>query len=206
MNKTAFFYVITLILLSINANGESHAQSKAVVNIASAHSDLTLLSSLHKLGEGDMKIMFWNIYKAEFYSKTGNYDPHIYPQALKLTYKRDIDKSDFIEATSDQWNKLRKQNKATPITTEQENDWLQKLSTVFPNINNKDTILLVVDKNQNSHFYLQRSMSDPSSAGLSYKELGTITDTEFGPYFLSIWLSKHTSEPKLRNKLIGAKS
>lgn len=166
----------------------------------------SLLSNIKKLGEGDMSFLFWDLYKAEFFAGNKIYQPTHYPQALKLTYKRNIEKADFIEATQDQWSKLRKKHKSVAISAALEKSWLKKLSNIFPNISDKDTILLVVDENKKSHFYFKPNGSSISiDKNINYTKIGLIEDNAFGAYFLSIWLSEHTSEPKLRQKLIGKK-
>jgi hypothetical protein len=162
----------------------------------------TIVSSLKKIGEGQMKILFWKVYKAEFYSKTSPYNPQSYPKALKLTYQRDIKKQEFVSATQGEWNKLNSHLDKRIISQKQENKWLAQLNDIFPNIKESDAILFTLNKKKQANFYLQ-SASSSKAKPLIHNLLGTINDPAFGDYFLSIWLSENTSRPKLRKQLIA---
>lgn len=170
------------------------------ISINSKHSESALLSPLHKIGEGKMKVLFWKVYKAEFYAKD-KYDLiNVYPKALKLTYQRNIEKKEFIDATEDQWNKLNQQLAVKTVSKSVETKWLSKLSNIFPNITEDDVILFILNENKQANFYLKALQKNKTD---NYKLIGSITDPLFGEHFLSIWLSKYTSEPKLRKSLLG---
>lgn len=166
------------------------------------HNSSTLVSSLKKLGEGQMKILFWKVYKAEFYSDNSPYNSQSYPKALKLTYQRDIEKQEFVSATQGEWVKLNAHNDERIISQEQEDRWLTQLNDIFPNIKEGDVILFILNKKQQSNFYLE-TISKSKDKSSVHQLLGTINAPTFGDYFLSIWLSENTSEPKLRKQLIG---
>ncbi|WP_426369702.1 chalcone isomerase family protein [Pseudocolwellia sp. HL-MZ7] len=162
----------------------------------------TLASSLQKLGEGQMNILFWKVYKADFYSADSPYNEKTYPKALKLTYQRDIEKQEFIDATQGEWVKLNANFSERLIPQVQEDKWLTQLSEIFPDIKEDDVILFTLSKEKQANFYL-KAASNSESKSLDYQLLGSINEPTFGDYFLSIWLSEKTSEPKLRKKLIG---
>lgn len=166
------------------------------------YSSSTLVSSLKKLGEGQMKILFWKVYKAEFYSSSSPYNSQSYPKALKLTYQRDIEKQEFVSATQGEWVKLNSHNDERVISQEQEDRWLTQLNDIFPNIKEGDVILFILNKELQSNFYLE-TISGSKDKSSVHQLLGTINTPTFGDYFLSIWLSENTSEPKLRKQLIG---
>lgn len=161
------------------------------------------VSHLTKIGSGKMHFLFWHLYNAEFYAKNDIFQNDIYPQALKLTYQRDIKKADFIDATKDQWDKLKKLDEYINVPDELQILWIAKLNTIFTNIKTNDTILLVINESKESQFFLKKNNAEKNEPNINYKKIGMINQPEFGPYFLSIWLSKYTSEPKLRKKLIG---
>jgi hypothetical protein len=172
-------------------------------NISSKHNnDPTIVSSLKKLGEGQMKILFWKVYKAEFYSKTSPYNPQSYPKALKLTYQRDIKKQEFLSATQGEWDKLNSHLDKRIISQKQENKWLTQLSDIFPNIKESDVILFMLNKEKQANFYLQRASNSQAKPSV-HTLLGAINEPTFGDYFLSIWLSENTSRPKLRKQLLA---
>lgn len=157
-------------------------------------------SSLKKVGEGQMKVMFWKVYIAEFFSLKTPYNEDIYPKALKLTYQRDIEKQAFIEATQDQWQKLNKHFPQRLVSQAKEDEWLKQLNDIFPNIKTDDVIIFTLNNDKVARFFLTTNKNSDES---SFITLGQINDTAFGEYFLSIWLSERTTEPKLRKKLLA---
>lgn len=142
------------------------------------------LSELKKVGESKLKVLFWDVYNASLYNQTGEFQEDLYPQALKISYLRDIEAEDLIERTQQEWERLG-------VKQETYSPWIPLLVEIFPNIKKGDTILLNVSKNQHSEFYFND------------KSIGKITDKQFGPHFLRIWLDENSSYPAVRNKLIG---
>jgi len=169
----------------------------------SGYSSESLLSSLNKLGEGQLKVLFWKVYKAEFYTEGHEYSETQYPKALKLTYQRDIEKKEFIDVTKDQWVQLNSHYQERLVSETQEEQWLNQLKNIFPTIKDKDIILFILTKDKQAKFYLRTFDNKKNQYQQNFQSIGTILDPEFGDYFLSIWLSKNTSEPKLRKQLIG---
>jgi hypothetical protein len=142
------------------------------------------LVDLKKVGEAKLKVLFWDVYNSSFYSKTGEYQAEIFPQALNINYLRDIKAQNLIERTQDEWEKLG-------IEQATFSQWIPLLTNIFPDIKEGDTLLLSVGENQQSEFFFNG------------KTIGKITDTNFGKSFLRIWLDENCSYPKVRNKLIG---
>jgi hypothetical protein len=142
------------------------------------------LSELKKVGEAKLKVLFWDVYNSSLYSQTGEYQADDFPQALEINYLRDIDADDLIARTLGEWEKLGiKQDTFTA--------WVSPMTEIFPNIKKGDTLLLNVSRDQQSEFYFNG------------KAIGKITDKNFGPSFLRIWLDENCSYPKVRNQLIG---
>jgi hypothetical protein len=183
--KLCLFVLLCFIATSVCAN----IQTTSLINT-------TPLSDLHKLGEGRMKVMFWSVYDAQLYGETKQYKPTQYPQAIKLTYLRDIKSNAFIEATDDQWQGLA-------LTLPKKTQWLTQLKTIFPDIYENDKLILVVNKDQSSQFYYQAYDQKSQSYLKQPTAIGSINDKDFGTAFLAIWLSENTSRPKLRRQLIG---
>lgn len=153
-------------------------------------SAMPLLNNMYKHGEGEMSFLFWTLYKAELYSGQPDFDIKRYPQALKITYLRDISQQDLIEATQKQWRELG-------LNLPDEGQWLKDLASIWPDVNEGDVITLIVDAQQVSHFYLSNNNNVTT--------LGRLDNQAFGSSFLAIWLSKDTSRPDLRSQLIGYK-
>lgn len=141
-------------------------------------------NQLVKYGEGEMKVLFWQLYKAELFGSKNAYSFDDKQLALKITYYRDIDKNDLIEATADQWQHIGVTHQNIPM-------WLDELATIWPNIKKNDMLIVTRNEDNSASFF--------NNEGL----LGTVKDPDFGDAFLNIWLSNKTTRPKLREKLIG---
>ena len=140
-------------------------------------------SDLQLIGQGSMSWFFIDLYDAELYSKTGQYQLDQFPQALNITYQKNITKQDLLSATEKQWQQLG-------VNEQQALQWLSTLNTLWPNIKKGDQLLFRVEMNGDGYFYHNQ------------QPLGGIKDKQFSSAFLSIWLSPNTSEPALRKQLI----
>lgn len=138
------------------------------------------------VGEGKMTYMFWDVYNAKLHTKSGKYEPDAHPVKLSLTYLRDIEASDIVDATFEQWRHLDKDQHI-----EQYGDLLTGL---WPDVSEGDE--LSFSTNEQGH----------GTFAFNGEALKTVEDAEFSQAFLSIWLSENTSRPKLRNKLIGSEN
>jgi hypothetical protein len=144
---------------------------------------------MHKIGQAHMSVLFFDVYDIALFSKDKKWQQNNFPQALKITYLRDILKDDLLKATQEQWQHIAlKQAKQT--------DWINQLNMIWPDIKQSNGLTIVVDINQKSKFYF-------NSKNINNKLIGEISDPDFGPAFLAIWLGENTSEPKLRKRLIG---
>ncbi len=148
------------------------------------------LRDLYKHGQGTMQVYFWKLYDAEFYLPSKTLDLTDYPQALKITYLRDIKKKDLIEATKEQWQHIG-------LTHDNQNNWLQLLDEIWPEITKNDTLVIRVENDGASQFFYQKVGSS------NLVLLGDVDDSDFGENFLAIWLSPKTSRPDLREQLLG---
>ena len=142
------------------------------------------LDGLNKFGEGEMKVLFWHLYKAELFGESESYTVTDENLSLKITYKRDISKSDLIDATLEQWEHVGINHKHIP-------NWLDKLDKIWPDIKENDVLIIAKNDDKTATFFDEANT------------LGTIDDPDFADAFLAIWLSEKTSRPKLRKKLIG---
>lgn len=141
-------------------------------------------TQLRLVGEARLEVMFWSIYESRLYSADGGYSEGQRPLRLELQYLRDIEAADLVEHTSNEWQhlQLRSDNKAV---------WLEQLARMWPDVREDDVLALEIGESGRSTFLLNG------------EALGSISDPEFGPSFLAIWLSPATSRPELRRNLIG---
>lgn len=147
---------------------------------ASSH----LTQHLKMVGKGEMSWLFIDLYQATLYSSTGQYKHNHYPQALNIVYKKDISKEHLISATQKEWQNLSLDD--TYHTT-----WLAQLNEMWPNIKKGDHLLFMVESDGSGYFYHNNQL------------LGAVNKALFSDAFLSIWLSKNASQPKLRKQLLG---
>lgn len=142
---------------------------------------------LTTVGEGSYRYMFWQLYDARLASENGKFESYqqSVPLLLELTYKRDISKQQFIDATVDEWQKLGQSSK------EQQQQWVQQLQSLWQDVKEGDTLAALLQDNGNVRFYLNGT------------ETGVLDDTAFGAAFFDIWLHPDTSAPKLRRQLIA---
>ncbi len=148
--------------------------------------DLTQMG-FTKLGEAKFSVLFWDVYNSHLYSRTGAYFTNK-PQDLlfSITYLRDISANDLIENTQEQWRQLG-------FSPQQYLTYIPQLEAIWPDVQKGDNLTLL-KINKQSVFYLNG------------KKIGLIADSQFQQMFLDIWLSVNTSEPKLRQQLLGVKS
>lgn len=147
------------------------------------------ISQLEKIGAGEMTYLFWTLYRAELFAsewplsvdaEAGNKQV----KALRIEYYKTIDKQALVEATAEQWQHLG----YSPADIAQ---WVAPLQRIWPNVAPGDRLTLLVNQSGMSQFYLADQL------------IGQIDDPRFGEAFLAIWLSENTSEPKLRQQLLG---
>lgn len=144
----------------------------------------SLTAPLKKVGEGDMSWMFIDIYRATLFTEKGTYQASNYPQALSITYLKNINKNKLLAATKDQW--LLQNFDAVKVE-----HWLNTLGQIWPDIQTNDTLLFYVSENKKGTFYYNETL------------IGSVKDSELSVAFLAIWLSDKTSQPKLRRQLLG---
>lgn len=141
--------------------------------------------SMTLVGQGKLKVLFWDIYEAKLFTPTGEYQEQQYPLALELTYLRKFKKADLISETKNQWEKQGYEEHPRMKV------WLDQLDQHWIDVSKKDQICLYIDELGNSHFYINGDFT------------GKIIDPEFSKAFAAIWLSEKTTEPEIRKLLIA---
>lgn len=139
---------------------------------------------LQLVGEARLEVLFWSIYDSRLYSADGSYTEGQRPVRLELQYLRDVEGSDLVEHTHNEWQHLQ-------LRSESKAAWLEQLARMWPDVRENDVLAMEIGE------------SGLSTFTLNGEALGSISDPEFGPSFLAIWLSPDTSQPGLRRTLIG---
>jgi len=155
------------------------------LNSFAAECTTSVPEGFSKVGETRLSVYFWDVYDATLYSPSGHYKQEE-RQALLLDYLRDIKAKDLIETTEEEWQKLG-------LNSDNHEQWLAKLNSIWPDIKKGDCLLLVEKEDGTAEFYQGEKL------------LGEVDDKEFTEQFLAIWLSENSRFRSERNELIGAK-
>lgn len=137
-----------------------------------------------KVGEARLSVLFWDIYDASLFAPQGQFTGE-HPFALELKYLRNFKGKDIASRSVDEMRKLGINDEVKLAK------WYQEMQEIFPDVKEGEKITGIVDTQQVSHFYYN---DEP---------LGKVYDEEFSKAFFNIWLSEQTSEPKMREKLLG---
>jgi hypothetical protein len=142
---------------------------------------------LQEVGHTTFSIFFWDLYKSSLQTTSGTYPIDAEKEQLlyEINYLADISSKDLIERTIEQWQHLE-------VPTEHYQQFVHKLTRIWPDITKGDKLSLRLHNNI-SFFYFNE------------KYIGRINDPMFGQLFLDIWLAENTSQPTLRNELLGKK-
>lgn len=141
-------------------------------------------ANLILVGESRLKVLFWDVYDASLYVSDGAYHPDK-PFALSLRYLRDFSGSDIAERSIEE---IRQQGLSDTAIL---NSWMEQFKAIFPNVVKGDEIIGIHDPSEGASFFLNGAL------------IGNIADTSLSRRFFDIWLSEKTSEPEMRESLIG---
>lgn len=164
--------VLLLSILNVNANE----------SVPSYVSDAVPESIV--LGEGRLKVLFWDVYDATLYTPAKGYSSEA-PFALSLTYLMDFAGKDIAKRSIDEMKDQDWQDDA------QLAQWETQMLATFPDVKENDTLIGIQNEEGSAIFYYNDTF------------VAQIDDPEFSRAFFGIWLSNKTSEPKLRRKLLG---
>ena len=132
-----------------------------------------------------------SIYEARLWVGDG-FEPEQFERrqlALELVYARAL-KGPLIAERS-----LDEMRRGPPIAQEQAHRWLEFMKQAFPDVREGDRLTGVwLPGDQHSRFYFNGNASQ------------ALRDAGFGPRFFGIWLAPHTSQPALRQQLLGQAS
>ncbi len=107
------------------------------------------------------------------------------PFGLELEYARDLAGDKIAQRSLDEMQRIGKP------TVEQTQRWLATLKRLFPDVAAGDRLTGVnAAAGRTLFFHNARS-------------LGSVEDADFGRLFFGIWLAPATSEPRLREQLLG---
>lgn len=153
------------------------------VNAKEFPNDITdYKESLNQVGQARFKVLFWNIYDSALFTPSGDFKQEE-DYVFEITYLRDIEKEELIKRTVEQWQHLGLLNEDYQI-------YVPMLMDIWPDISEGDRLAIWVSQ-KGAAFYFNQQLA------------GVVEHKYFGKQFVAIWLSPKTSQPKLRNKLLG---
>ena len=150
---------------------------------AVASGSTPFLPNAQLVGQGQFTRFGFSVYEARLWAPLGRYTQGE-PFALSLTYLRDIAGERLVQASVDEMQKLQ-----APLA--QNTLWRGALERVLPNVVAGDTITGVYQPGQGATFFHRE------------RQTGQISE-ELARHFFAIWLDPRTSEPGLRQALLGA--
>ncbi|MCE2679524.1 MAG: chalcone isomerase family protein [Burkholderiales bacterium] len=157
----------------------------AVLSTAAA----AALPNAKKMGEATMRWFGLKLYDCQLWSEKapGQFNFKTDKHYLELVYARNFDGEKIAEKSREE---IENQGVGKSAQLDQ---WQKKLTEIIPNVN-KGTRLAAL--------YVPGKGMSLLKDGLP---VGEVSDPELASAFMGIWLDPKTSEPVLREKLIGLK-
>jgi hypothetical protein len=139
------------------------------------------------VGEARLRVLFWDIYDARLLAPEGRY-ASAGPFALELTYLRRLDGEKIAARAIEE---IRRQGPRDESVLAR---WEEALLRIIPDVRSDDTITGIASEDGSTHFLLDGEL------------IGEVEDPAFTRAFFAIWLGEESSEPLLRDRLLGMRS
>ena len=136
------------------------------------------------VGEGTLRVAFWDVYHATLYAPSGTFNQR-QPFALSIRYMREIEGADIAKRSVEE---MRNQGFVDESALAR---WQTQMVSIFPDVQDGTVLSAVFFPGKETVFYRGNEKID------------AIRDAVFTRQFSNIWLSEKTSEPKLRKQLLG---
>ncbi len=138
-------------------------------------------------GSGRLTFFGMHVYDARLWVNEG-FQPERFgdlPLAIELEYARTLYGKLIAERS------LTEMKKVGEVPEAKAEAWLADMTRLFPDVAKGDRITGIQLPGGSARFYLNSQAR------------GTISDLGFAPLFFGIWLSPRSSEPRLRQALVG---
>ena len=138
-------------------------------------------------GQGRLRFLGLRIYEARLWIAAPGLgvDWALSPLALELLYARGLDGSKIAE------HSLAEMRRQGEIEAGKATRWLAAMKEVFPDVQAGERLTGVHLPGLGARFFVNGQLK------------GDVRDAEFARLFFGIWLSPRTSEPSLRDALLG---
>jgi hypothetical protein len=107
------------------------------------------------------------------------------PLALAIRYERRLSGTEIAKRS------LKEMQGQATVAPADADRWLQAMTRLFPDVDEGDRLTGVLLPGQGARFFLNGTLR------------GEVAEPEFARLFFGIWLSPRTSEPDLRQSLLG---
>jgi Chalcone isomerase-like len=163
----------------------------SLTNAAPAPAEVAqAINGVQSVGQSRLVVFGFNIYDAKLWAGE-NFSATSYnkePFALELRYLRNFSGSMIAERS------LKEMRRLSPVSDEKAAQWLESMKRTFPDVKKGDLLTGIHRPDGSASFILNG------------KPIGEVKDADFTRLFFGIWLSPKTSQPMMRNELIGAVS
>jgi hypothetical protein len=142
----------------------------------------------HLQGQGRMRFLGLQVYDIRLWSAEPKMPAQAWPGkalALEIEYARNFGARMIAERS------LEEMRRAGPVAADVAERWLRAMTQVFPDVKPGDRITGIHLPEGLSRFFHNGTLR------------GEVRDAEFTRRFFGIWLGESTSEPSLRDSLLG---
>ncbi len=136
------------------------------------------------VGSGRLTKFVWDVYDATLYAPEGEWSERK-PFILSIQYLREIDGLDIADRSVQE---IRQQGFNDEVILAA---WHEQMRNIFPDVQNGTVLTALFIPKYGTEFFKDN------------KPIGKIKGDDFLYWFSSIWLSEKTSEPALRQRLLG---
>ena len=141
-------------------------------------------SEMKLIGQGTLKVLFFEVYDIRLLADSKPFSWKNKFQ-LEFEYKREVKKETVIESS------IKEMRRKSSFLDKDINKWQEYLEISIKPV--QEGSQATVSWNPNGQITFHYQSSEPT----------TIEDENFARAFLNIWLGEETSQPKLRNQLLG---
>ena len=147
----------------------------------------TELGEARLQGKGRMRFLGLSVYDIRLWARRTLAEAEVatQPLALEIEYARALDGRQIAERS------LVEMRRGGPIDEATAARWLGHMARIFPDVAEGDRITGVQRPGQPTRFFFNGRLA------------GEVPDLHFAAPFFGIWLAGHTSEPRLREQLLG---
>ena len=166
------------------AHAPLHAQN-AIAAPPLAAAATAGMPELKTLGGGMLRFMGFQVYNVYLWTPAGGSFDRSKPYVLDLQYLRTFSAKQLAERSIDE---MRGQGTGSEAVYPK---WLSEMQRVFADVKEGDRLTGVVTPFRTSKFFYNGA----------YR--GEVVDPAFADAFFGIWLSEKSSQPRVRNLLLG---